>query len=129
MKMKGGKVFQKRLRGCRTIHKQNQSHQNERKEHKMYKYIRHIALALTMMVAVPSALAATALNNYKIHTPSEIFEIMEQSDITYAILTADKIERTNLTAVPIPLPFIDPFIRIKYTEDGKASLITHDPNR
>ncbi|MHC4153794.1 MAG: tetratricopeptide repeat protein [Planctomycetota bacterium] len=52
---------------------------------------------------------------------------MEQSDITYKILTADKIERTNLTAVPIHLPVVDPFKRIKYTQDGKASLISHEP--
>jgi tetratricopeptide (TPR) repeat protein len=92
----------------------------------MYKYLWHIALALTMMVAVPSAFAVTVLDNYKIHTPGEILKIIEQSDITYTILTKDKIERTNLTAVPIRPPVIPPYIRIKYTWDGKASIIRQE---
>lgn len=92
----------------------------------MYKYIRHIAFALTMMVAVPSSFAVTALDNYKIHKPCEFIKIMEQSDITYSVTIADKIERTNLTAVPIRPPVIPPYIRIKYTWDGKASIIRQE---
>jgi tetratricopeptide (TPR) repeat protein len=93
----------------------------------MYKYLSHIAFSLTMMAALPSAFAVTETNNQKIHTPRDFIKIIEKSDITYTLITTDKIERTNLTAVPIPPPFIDPCIRIKYTQDGKTSLITDSP--
>jgi tetratricopeptide (TPR) repeat protein len=92
----------------------------------MYKYIRHIALAVAMMVAVPSAFAEFALDNYKIHTPGEFIKIIEQSDITYTFINTNKIEWTNLTAVPIRPPVIPPSIKIKYTQDGKASIIRQE---
>ncbi|MHC4692249.1 MAG: tetratricopeptide repeat protein [Planctomycetota bacterium] len=68
----------------------------------------------------------TETNNLKMHTPSEFIKIIEQSDIKYIVTITDKLERTNLTAAPIPPPFIDPCIRIKYTQDGH-SLIKDSP--
>ncbi|MHC4099160.1 MAG: tetratricopeptide repeat protein [Planctomycetota bacterium] len=93
----------------------------------MYKYLSHIAFCLAMMAALPSAPAVTETNNRKIHTPKEFLQIIEQSDITYTVSITDKIERTNLTAVPTPPPLVDPRVRIKYTEDGDTSLSIDSP--
>jgi hypothetical protein len=91
-------------------------------------------LRLTAMFAIAAVLTAAwtagagaTTNGQAMRTPAEILKVMEQSDIEYKVSTVAKVERTELGAGGGAAPGISPWARVKYAQDGTASVVVEEP--